>query len=231
MARDGRECAAYRALLQRRCVPIESGTAQRVKFSIAAPPLQSPQAHPLMTPRRLTFVLHRAALRWAAGLGLAASFVLAPLAARADAVAEINTLLARGDPNAALQRAERASIADPRDVQVRFLHALVLMDLQRNREAMTRFTALSQDFPELADPYNNLALLHVRAKELQQARAALEMALRNDPSHRTARANLGQVHLMLAVQAWEQVANTGALDAQQQRQLDAARALLTASPR
>lgn len=184
-----------------------------------------------MTARRLTFVLHRATLRWAAALGLAVSFVLAPLAARADAAAEIKALLARGDPNAALQRAERASVADPRDVQVRFLHALVLMDLQRNGDAMARFTALSQDFPELADPYNNLALLHVRAKELQQARAALEMALRNDPGHRTARANLGQVHLMLAVQAWEQLASTGVLDAQQQRQLDAARFLLTASSR
>ena len=182
-------------------------------------------------PPNLLVRMRRVAAPTAAAWLLAAACVLSATSARADAALEINTLLARGDLNAALLRAESASAANPRDVQLRFLHALVLMDLQRNREAMTRFSALSQDFPELADPYNNLALLHVRAQELQQARAALEAALRNDPGHRAARANLGQVHLMLAVQAWEQLARTGSLDAQQQRQLDAARALLTSLPR
>ena len=146
----------------------------------------------------------------------------------ADDAAEVRALVARGDLAAALQRAERAAAANPRDVQARFLQGVVLMDLQRNDDAMALFTRLSQAYPELPDPLNNIALLHARAGRLEMARQALESALRNDPGHRTARANLGQVHLMLAVQAWEQLASEGVLDVPLQRQLDGARSLLGA---
>ena len=74
--------------------------------------------------------------------------------------------------------------------------------------------------------FNNIALLQVRAGRLELARQALESALRNDPGHRAARANLGEVHLMLAVQAWQQAASGALLDAQLQRKLDVARALV-----
>ncbi len=124
----------------------------------------------------------------------------------------------------------------PGDPQLRFLHGVVLMDLQRDDEALAVFTQLTQEYPELPDPYNNIALLQARAGRPDLARQALETALRNDPGHRTARANLGQVHLMLAVQAWEQAAATGPLEAPMQRLLEGARALLapgspTAAPR
>ena len=101
-----------------------------------------------------------------------------------------------------------------------------LMDLQRSDEALAAFTRLSQEYPELPEPFNNIALLQVRAGRLELARQALESALRNDPGHRAARANLGEVHLMLAVQAWQQAASGAPLDARLQRKLDAARALV-----
>jgi Tfp pilus assembly protein PilF len=107
----------------------------------------------------------------------------------------------------------------------------VLMDMGRDADALALFTAMAQQYPELPDPYNNIALLHARAGRLEQARQALDVALRNDPTHRTARANLGQVHLMLAVQAWEQAASAGTLDAALLRKLEAARALLADPPR
>ncbi len=148
------------------------------------------------------------------------------LPAWADEAAEVRELLARGDFAAALQRAEKAAAANPRDAQARFLVGVVLMDSQRNEEALAQFTRLAQDYPELPDPQNNIALLHARAGRLDLARQALETALRNDPSHRLARANLGQIYLMLAVQALEQAAALGPLDAPVQRRLEAVRALL-----
>jgi Tfp pilus assembly protein PilF len=98
------------------------------------------------------------------------------------------------------------------------------------------FTQLTQEYPELPDPYNNVALLQARAGRPDLALQSLQNALRSDPGHRTARANLGRVHLMLAVQAWEQAAAAGPLEAPTQRLLDGARALLApglpaASPR
>ncbi len=146
--------------------------------------------------------------------------------ARADEGAAIRELLSRGDLPGALQRAQKAAAANPRDAQARFLLGVVLMDLQRDADALALFTRMVQEYPELPDPLNNLALLQARAGRLEQARQLLEAALRTDPSHRLARTNLGHVHLMLAVQAWEQVAAAGPLDPSVQRRLEAVRALL-----
>ena len=146
--------------------------------------------------------------------------------AHAGEDAEVRALLARGDNAAALSRASKYAEANPRDVQARFLLGVVLMDSQRDDEALAHFTRMAQDYPELPDPYNNLALLQARAQRWELARQALESALRNDPTHRTARANLGQVHLVLAVKAWELAAGAGALDAPLQRKLAGARTLL-----
>ena len=158
------------------------------------------------------------------------ALLLASAAAVADEAAEVRALLARGDAAAALQRAERAAAAKPRDAGLHFLQGVALMDLQRDAAALEVFTALSQEYPELPDPLNNIALLRARTGDFELARQALEAALRNDPGHRLARANLGQVHLMLAVQAWERLGAQGPLDVALQRQLAGARALLAGSP-
>ncbi len=159
---------------------------------------------------------------WIAAACLAAIAGLA----RADEIGELRAMVARGELLPALERAQKAATANPRDAQMRFLQGVVLMDLKRDDEALAVFTRLTQDYPELPDPQNNIALLHARAGRLEPARLALEAALRNDPAHRLARVNLGQVYLMLAVQAWEQAASAGPLDTPVLRRLEAARALL-----
>jgi Flp pilus assembly protein TadD len=163
-----------------------------------------------------------AALAVSVGLSLG----LAGAPAHADEASEVRALAARGELDAALQRVEAAVAANPRDAQLRFLHGVVLMDLKRDDAALEAFGQLSQDYPELPDPYNNIALLQARAGKLELARQSLEVALRNDPGHRTARANLGMVYLMLAVQAWERAAAGASSDPALQRRLEGARALL-----
>ena len=153
--------------------------------------------------------------------------LLAGRPAVADVVSDVHSLVAKGDLAAALRAADAAIQFNPSDAQSRFLRAVVLMDMQRSDEALAAFTGLSQEYPELPEPFNNIALLQVRAGRPELARQALETALRNDPSHRAARTNLGEVHLMLAVQAWQQVANSGPLDQRLVRKLDAARALVS----
>ncbi len=146
--------------------------------------------------------------------------------ARAGLADEVASLLAAGRMADALQRTEQALLVTPRDAQARFIRAVVLMDLGRDAEALETFTRLSQEFPELPEPLNNIGLLHARAGRLDAARAALESALRNEPGHRAARANLAEVHLMLAVAAWEQLGQAAPLDARLARRLEAVRALL-----
>ena len=157
---------------------------------------------------------------------LAAVLLMLARPAWADMAADVQALLVKGDLGAALQRVELALSNQPREAQNRFMHAVVLMEMRRDDEAFKSFTRLSQEYPELPEPFNNIALLHARAGQFELARQALEAALRNDPGHRAARANLGEVHLVLAVQAWDAAAAQGPLDARLARKLELARALV-----
>ena len=164
-------------------------------------------------------------------LTLALAGLLGPGTARSGELDDIRSLLARGDAAAALARAERLAATEARNVQAQFLRGVALMDLQRDAEALALFEAMSQFHPELPEPWNNIALLHVRAGRIEAAREALGVALRNDPAHLTARTNLGWVHLMLAAQAWEGVAAAGPLDPALARRLQAVRELLAGAGR
>ena len=151
--------------------------------------------------------------------------------ARADEVAEVQRLMHAGDAEAALARARKGVAADPQDAKLRFLEGVILMDQQRDAEALALFQRMTEDFPELADPYNNIAALEVRAGRPLLARAALESALRNDPGHVAARTNLGDVDLMLAIEAWQQAAKARPDDTTLQRKLLLARQILAAPAR
>lgn len=164
-----------------------------------------------------------------AGLALTLAMAIGTPAVRADELAAVQRLLRAGDAAAALERAERAVEADPRNTRLRFLHGVLLLDAQRDDAAMAVFRRLSEDYPELPEPFNNMALLHARAGRLDAARQALETALRNDAGFTVARRNLGDVYLQLAVQAWDLAARALPADAALQRKLQLARELAGAS--
>lgn len=162
---------------------------------------------------------------------LIAAFALSVASlAQADDVADAQRLLQGGQPEAALSRAEAALGQRPNDATLRFTRAVALMDLARDAEALDAFQRMTQDYPELPEPYNNLGLLYARAGRLEEARVALETALRNDPSHRIARRNLGDVLLRLALQAWQAADAALPGDPELQRRIRIGRELAT-SPR
>jgi Flp pilus assembly protein TadD len=143
--------------------------------------------------------------------------------AHADERSEIEQLFRSGDTAAALQRADHAIAAAPRDAQLRFFKGVMLGELNRHAEAEAIYLGLTQDFPELPEPYNNLAVLYAASGELGKAREALELALRNDPAYATAHENLGDVYVRMAVQSYERAGGSGA---ELQRKLQLARQLL-----
>lgn len=120
----------------------------------------------------------------------------------ADELAEVSRLRAGGQFEAALQRAEAALAARPKDPQMRFTKGVLLESLQRRAEAAEVFERLVEDYPELPEPYNNLATLHAAAGDYDKARVALEQALRANPSFALAHQNLGDVHAALAGRAY-----------------------------
>lgn len=159
---------------------------------------------------------------WTAVLFAAACLGSAPL--RADEAQDIEKLYRAGDLEQAMRRADAAIAVQARAAQIRFLKGLMLTDLKRDAEATQTFLALTEDFPELPDPYNNLAVLYAGGGQLQSALNALQIALRNDPAHRAARENLGDVYLALAAQAWAAAqATSKGDDAELRRKLRLAR--------
>src|SRR5574341_1005217 len=126
----------------------------------------------------------------ALGLALAApiaALAFASGAARADEVQEANKLLA----------------AKPRDAQARFLKGLILTEQGSTKEAVEIFLKLTQDYPDLPEPYNNLAVIYASQGQYDKARAALEQSIRTHPSYATAYENLGDVYATLASQAYD----------------------------
>lgn len=122
--------------------------------------------------------------------------------AHADDYADVNQLLHQGKSSEALAKADLYIAGKPRDPQMRFLRGVILNEQGKQADATLAFTALTQDFPELPEPYNNLAALYASQSKFDQARAALETAIKLNPNYATAYENLGDVYARLAGQAY-----------------------------
>ena len=136
-----------------------------------------------------------------ATLALLAALAIAP--ARADDLASSQRLWLAGQKTQAIEQVEQALTRTPDDLQLRFALGVMRMELGEGEKAKGIFIRLTQDFPDLADPYNNLAVLHAAAGELDEAQAALEQALRLQPEHAQAQENLGDVLVRLALRAYQ----------------------------
>lgn len=122
--------------------------------------------------------------------------------AHADDYSEITQLIKSGKSAEALNKVEQRLAANPRDPQLRFLMGVAQTDAGKLTEAVSTFTKLTQEYPELPEPYNNLAVLYANQNQLDKARTALEMAIRTNPSYATAQENLGDIYAKLASQAY-----------------------------
>lgn len=133
-------------------------------------------------------------------LALAISLTLGT--AHADDYSDVAQLLREGKLAEAQTRVDRHLAAKPRDPQMRLFKGVIQRETGRPAEALTTFTRLSEDHPELPEPYNNLAVIHAAQGQYDKARVALEKALRTNPSYATAHENLADVYARLASQAY-----------------------------
>jgi Flp pilus assembly protein TadD len=124
--------------------------------------------------------------------------------ALADDAGEVNRMFRNGQVPEAFAKLEQLLKANPRDPQLRFLKGVMLSDSQRRGEAQAIFEQLSVEYPDLPEPYNNLAVIYAARGEYDKARAALEAALRANPGYAAAHQNLGDVYVQLARQAYSQ---------------------------
>lgn len=133
---------------------------------------------------------------------LPAGIMIAGNAFGADDLAEASKLVKQGQYGPALEHVDSFLATNPRDAQGRFLRGLILTEQGKTADAISVFSKLTEDYPELPEPYNNLAVLYASQGQYEKAKTALEMAIRTHPSYGTAHENLGDIYAKLASQAY-----------------------------
>jgi tetratricopeptide (TPR) repeat protein len=131
----------------------------------------------------------------------------------ADGTPEIDASISSRQWEDALTRLDARLAAQPRDAQAQFKRANVLARLGRDDDAIAAYTALSIQYPELPEPYNNLAALYAKHGQFENARGVLETATRANPGYAQAWQNLGTLYLNLAASAYQRATSLDARDA------------------
>jgi Flp pilus assembly protein TadD/ketosteroid isomerase-like protein len=121
----------------------------------------------------------------------------------ADDVEDAAKMLKSGQHQQALERVNKALAAKPKDARARFLKGLIFAEQGNSKDATDVFLALTRDYPDLPEPYNNLAVIYASQGQYDKARGALEQSIRTHPSYATAYENLGDVYAKLASQAYD----------------------------
>ncbi|MDP2881532.1 MAG: tetratricopeptide repeat protein [Azonexus sp.] len=162
----------------------------------------------------------------AMAIGLAIGFAIPALA---DNLPEVQRLIKQGQYPQALEKIDAYLSSRPKDAQGRFLKGLIYTEMNKPADAIAVFTKLSEDYPELPEPYNNLAVLYAQQKQYDKARTALEMAIRTHPSYAIAYENLGDVYAKLASQAYDKALQLDNANSTTQNKLALIRDLITTS--
>jgi colicin import membrane protein len=156
--------------------------------------------------------------RTLASVGIVASILIwSP--AYADELADVSKLAKAGKVVEALNKANEYLGKHPADPQMRFMKGVLLTEQGRSDEAISIFTKLTEDYKDLPEPYNNLAVLYAGKGDYEKARATLEKAIRTNPSYMTAYENLGDVYGKMASQAYDKALALGGNNAPVQSKL------------
>jgi tetratricopeptide (TPR) repeat protein len=105
--------------------------------------------------------------------------------------------------------------SSPKNVQLRFLKARLQIEMRDLEQAKKTLIQITQQFPELPEPYNNLAAISASQEKWIEARDYLELALKLRPSYAIASANLGELYVRLGAQAYEDAALSAQLNQRQ----------------
>lgn len=116
---------------------------------------------------------------------------------------EINQLSEQGNQAAALEKVNSYLTSNPKNAEAMFMRGVILVELGKRDDAIKAFTEITEKYPNLPEPYNNLAVLYADQGQYDKARKALEAAIKTHPSYATAHENLGDIYARLASEAYD----------------------------
>jgi tetratricopeptide (TPR) repeat protein len=165
------------------------------------------------------------------------SWVLIPLlllwgaGAQADVYQDVHRLILSEQWPQALSQAEDHLKTRPTDPQMRLLLSRIQDGQGRTSAAMETLQALTQSYPELPEPHNNLAAMLARQNRYAEALTQLQDAVRARPDYATALENLGDVYVALAMEAYQNASKApGAQARAANKRLAAEQLLKSAAP-
>ena len=132
---------------------------------------------------------------------LSVSLLISP--AHADELKDISQMADQGQASAAIERLNTYITANPKNAQALFMKGVLLAEQGRRDEAIKIFLDVTEKFPSLPEPYNNLAVLYADQGQFDKARKALETAIKTHPTYATAHENLGDIYARMASEAYD----------------------------
>lgn len=159
------------------------------------------------------------------------ALTLFSLPVRADPLQEASKLVKQNQYPQALEQVDKFLATRPKDPQGRFLRGVILTEMGRSSDAIAIFSRLTDDYPQLPEPYNNLAVIYAQQKQYDKARQALEAAIRTHPSYATAHENLGDIYTRMASQAYDKALQLDSSNSTAQTKLSMIRDLMSGTGR
>ena len=124
-------------------------------------------------------------------------------AAMADEMRDARKLFKGGQYAAAMQKVDAFLAKHPKDAEGRFLKGLILTEEKKTSDAIQVFKKLSEDYPDLPEPHNNLAVIYADQEQYEKAKDELQAAIQTHPSYAIAHKNMDDVYAELASQAYD----------------------------
>jgi tetratricopeptide (TPR) repeat protein len=137
------------------------------------------------------------ALEWQPGQSMATKIVIS------TPHNDVRKLLRQAKYPQALLLVNKALATNPRDPQMRFWQGFIFEQLGQPDMALQVYLDLTREYPELAEPFNNLGVLYAAKGDYPNAKAALDNALRANPNYAAAHENMGDLLVNMARQSYE----------------------------
>jgi tetratricopeptide (TPR) repeat protein len=115
----------------------------------------------------------------------------------------VRNLLRQAKYPQALLLVNQALVTRPNDPQMRFWQGFIFEQLDKPEMALQVYQSLTQEYPELAEPHNNLGVLYAAKGDYPSAKASLDAALRANPNYPDALENMGDLLVNMARQSYE----------------------------
>ena len=112
-----------------------------------------------------------------------------------ERVALIDRLIVEKEYRDALKQIDLALKANSRNVQLQFKRAVIYSRMGNNRRAKEAFNDLISRYPEIVEPYNNLAAIYASEGNLSKARDLLNKATTVNPNFAMSYENLADLEL------------------------------------